>query len=230
MRALIIVDAQEDFVEGASAVRKGREAIPIINRIQSSYDLIVATQDWHPRNHISFAANHPGKKPLEQVEVCGLPQLLWPVHCIEDSPGAEFASGLDRARWDRIFQKGMDPQSDSLSGFFYTDYLRTTGMGEYLRERGVEEVTIAGFATDYCVKFTALDARRIGFRTRLATEACRGLNAKPGDVARALVEMRVAGVDIGGTVAAKAVHRLWSQATGVWLAITRGFNRLTCSR
>ncbi len=230
MRALIIVDVQEDFVEGVSAVRDGREAIPIINRLQSSYDLIVATQDWHPRNHVSFAANHPGKEPLEQVEVRGLPQSLWPVHCVEGSPGAEFASGLDRTRWDRIFRKGVDPQSDSLSGFFYNGYLRTTGMGEYLRERGVEEVTIAGFATDHCVKFTALDARRIGFRTRLATEACRGLNAKPGDVARALVEMRVAGVDIDGTATVKAVHKLWSQATGVWLAIAHGCNRLTHSR
>ena len=197
MRTLIVVDVQVDFIEGgALAVPGGEEVVPVINRLQSEFDLIVATQDWHPRSHASFAANHPGKQPFDHIELHGLPQTLWPVHCVQGTPGAEFAPGLDRSRWDHVFQKGTDAEIDSYSGFFDNGHRRTTGLGEYLRGRGVTEVTVVGLATDYCVKFTALDARGEGLGVRVLTEACRGVEIQPGDCARALDEMRAAGVRV----------------------------------
>lgn len=201
MKTLIIVDVQNDFVDGgALAVPGGSELVPIINRLQTApfYDLIVATQDWHPASHASFAANHPGRKPFAVIDLHGLPQTLWPVHCVQDTPGADFAPGLDRARWDRVFQKGTDAEIDSYSGFFDNGHRRATGLGDYLRERGVQEVHVVGLATDYCVKFTALDACGLGLRVRLLTDACRGVEIQPGDTARALDEMRAAGVGVAG--------------------------------
>ena len=197
MRTLIVVDVQVDFVEGgALAVPGGGEVVPIIDRLQGEFDLIVATQDWHPRDHASFAANHPGKQPFDRIDLHGLPQTLWPVHCVQGTPGAEFAPGLDRSRWERVFRKGTDPGVDSYSGFFDNDHRRATGLGEYLRGRGVKEVAVVGLATDYCVKFTALDARGEGLGVRLLAEACRGVEIQPGDCARALDEMRAAGVRV----------------------------------
>ncbi len=197
MRTLIVVDVQADFVEGgALAVPGGGEVVPVINGLQSEFDLIVATQDWHPRDHASFAANHPGKQPFDRIDLHGLPQTLWPVHCVQGTPGAEFAPGLDRARWERVFQKGTDTEIDSYSGFFDNGHRRATGLGEYLRGRGVAEVTVVGLATDYCVKFTALDARGEGLGVRLLSRACRGVELQPGDCARALDEMRAAGVRV----------------------------------
>ena len=195
MEALIIVDVQNDFVDGgALAVPSGSQVIRPINDLQSHFDLIVATQDWHPPSHASFAVNHPGKQPLDRIDLHGLPQTLWPTHCVQGTPGADFAPGLDRARWERVFQKGTDPGIDSYSGFFDNGHRRATGLGGYLRERGVEEVTVVGLATDYCVKFTALDARGEGLRVRLIVDACRGVEVRPGDTDRALAEMDSAGV------------------------------------
>ena len=200
MEALIIVDVQNDFVDGgALAVPGGREVIPVINGLQRSFGLVVATQDWHPANHASFAVNHPGRQPYEQIDLHGLPQTLWPVHCVQGTLGADFAPGLDRARWERVFQKGTDPEIDSYSGFFDNGHRRATGLGDYLRARGVEEVTVVGLATDYCVKFTALDARGLGLRVRLLTDACRGVEVRPGDTDRALAEMQSAGVALEQT-------------------------------
>lgn len=198
MKTLIIVDVQNDFVDGgALAVPGGSELIPIINRLQTPfYDLIVATQDWHPVGHASFAANHPGKHPFDSIDLHGRPQTLWPVHCVQETSGADFAPGLDRTRWAHIFPKGTDPEIDSYSGFFDNGHRRATGLGDYLRERGVEEVHVVGLATDYCVKATALDARGLGLRVCLLPDACRGVGIQPGDIARALDEMRVAGVKI----------------------------------
>ena len=195
MEALIIVDVQNDFVDGgALAVPGGGEVVPVINALQAGFDLIVATQDWHPADHASFAANHPGKQPYDTIDLHGLPQTLWPEHCVQGTPGAGFAPGLDRARWERVFRKGTDPEIDSYSGFFDNGHRRATGLGDYLRERGVEGVTVVGLATDYCVKFTALDARAEGLRVRLIVDACRGVEVRPGDTDGALDEMRAAGV------------------------------------
>ena len=197
MRTLIIVDVQNDFIEGgALAVPGGGQVVLVIDRLQTGFDLIVATQDWHPANHRSFAANHPGKTVGEIIDLDGLEQVLWPVHCVQGTPGADFAPGLDRSRWAAVFQKGTDPAIDSYSGFFDNGHRRATALGAFLRERGAEEVWVAGLATDYCVKFTALDAQREGFAVHFIENACRGVEARPGNTARAVEEMRAAGVRV----------------------------------
>ena len=197
MNALILVDIQNDFVPGgALAVPEGDAIVPLVNRLQPRFDLVVATQDWHPADHGSFAANCPGRQPGEVIDLQGLPQILWPAHCVQGTPGADFVPGLNRERWDRVFVKGTDPAIDSYSGFFDNGHRQATGLGEYLREKGVTDVYVVGLATDYCVKFTALDALQLGFRVHLIEDACRGVNLQPGDVDRAIAEMRGAGVTI----------------------------------
>ncbi len=197
MNALILVDIQNDFLPGgALAVPEGDRIVPLVNRLQRSFPLVVATQDWHPVGHGSFAARYPGKKPFDLGQLGGLSQVLWPVHCVQATPGAEFAPGLDLTRVERVFPKGTDPEIDSYSGFFDNGHRRGTGLGDYLRERGVTHVFVVGLATDYCVKFTALDARRLGFEVTLIGDACRGVNLQPGDVDRALGELREAGVRV----------------------------------
>ena len=197
MHALILVDIQNDFIPGgALPVPQGDHIVPVVNQLQPCFDLIVATQDWHPADHGSFAGNHPGNQPGELIELNGLPQILWPTHCVQRTAGAEFVPGLERDGWDRVFVKGTDPNIDSYSGFFDNGRRQPTGLGDYLRAKGVREVTIAGLATDYCVKFTALDALELGFNTYLIEDACRGVNLQPGDVQRAIEEMRTAGVTV----------------------------------
>lgn len=195
MNALILVDLQNDFLPGgALPVPDGDAVIPIANRVQGAFDLIVATQDWHPANHGSFAANQPGRNPGDLGELGGLPQVLWPVHCVQNTGGAAFAPGLETRRVTWIFPKGTDPTIDSYSGFFDNGQRRATGLGDYLQGRGVTDVFLLGLATDYCVKATALDARKLGFTTHLIVEGCRGVNLRPGDADRAVDAMRVAGV------------------------------------
>lgn len=197
MTALIIVDVQNDFLPGgALAVPEGDAVIPAINGVVGRYGLVVATQDWHPREHGSFAANHAGRRPGEVVELHGLPQVLWPTHCVRGTRGAELASGLDGDRIEAIFRKGTDPAIDSYSGLFDNGHRRSTGLADYLRGRSVASVAVCGLATDYCVKFTALDAVAQGFDVTLLERASRGVNLKPGDVAAAVEQMRAAGVDI----------------------------------
>ena len=179
MRTLILVDIQKDFLPGgALAVPRGDEVVPVANRLQPAFKLVVATQDWHPAGHGSFASTHPGRKPGELAELAGLPQVLWPDHC------------------ETIFRKGTDPRIDSYSGFFDNGHRKSTGLGDYLKGRGTTALYLLGLATDYCVKFTALDARRLGFRTVLIEDGSRGVELQPGDVARAVEEMRTAGVEV----------------------------------
>jgi nicotinamidase/pyrazinamidase len=197
MKALILVDIQNDFLPGgALAVPRGDEVIPVANRVQRAFDLVVATQDWHPANHGSFAASHPGRKPGELATLGGLPQVMWPVHCVQGSPGAAFAAALDTSHVARVFPKGTDVGIDSYSGFFDNGHKKATGLGDFLRARGVREVYVLGLATDYCVKATALDARQLGFTTHLILDGCRGVELRAGDVERALAEMRAAGVNM----------------------------------
>ena len=197
VNALIIVDVQNDFVPGgALAVPDGDAIVPLINRLQPRFDLVVATQDWHPPEHGSFAANHPGRNVYDVIDLHGLRQVLWPVHCVHNSRGTEFVASLDTRRIDRVFQKGTDPGIDSYSGFFDNAHRKSTGLADHLKAKGVQEVFICGLATDYCVKFSALDARHLGFRTTVIEDACRGVNVRPGDVEQALREMRHAGVFI----------------------------------
>jgi nicotinamidase/pyrazinamidase len=195
MKALVVVDVQNDFLPGgALAVPDGDAVIPVVNRLMPRFPLVVATQDWHPPDHGSFAANHPGRAVFEQIQLNGLPQTLWPVHCVQGTPGAELAAALARDRIAKVFPKGTDPGIDSYSGLFDNGHRRSTGLGEWLRARGVTDLYVCGLATDYCVKFTALDAVQMGFKTHLIEDACRGVNLRPGDVADALATMQRAGV------------------------------------
>jgi nicotinamidase/pyrazinamidase len=193
--ALILVDLQNDFVPGgALAVREGDQVIPIANQLQPAFDLIVASKDWHPADHASFAVNHPGKKVGDVIELNGLPQVLWPAHCVQGTMGAEFVPGLETNRLTRIFLKGTDREIDSYSAFFDNGHRKSTGLGEYLKQQQVRRVYVMGLATDYCVKFTALDARREGFEVTLVEDGCRGVNLKPDDSKHAVDEMVRAGV------------------------------------
>jgi nicotinamidase/pyrazinamidase len=195
MNALIIVDVQRDFCPGgALPVPDGGDVVPVINTIQPRFDLVVATQDWHPADHGSFAANHPGHRPGEQIELAGLPQILWPVHCVQNTPGAELHPRLDRARIARVFRKGTNSCVDSYSGFFDNGRCSSTGLGDYLKGQGVTDVYVCGLATDHCVKATALDAVGLGFKTHLVENACRGVELHAGDVRRAIDQMRERGV------------------------------------
>jgi nicotinamidase/pyrazinamidase len=195
MKALILVDIQNDFLPGgALAVPNGDVIVPIANRLQAAFPLVVATQDWHPANHGSFAANHPGKKVFEQIDLNGLPQTLWPAHCVQGTSGAELAPGLRRERIAKIFPKGTDVGIDSYSGLFDNGHRRSTGLGEWLKGKGVTEVFVCGLATDYCVKFTALDAAQSGFKTHFVEDASRGVNLQQDDVKNAIVEMNRAGI------------------------------------
>ena len=194
MQALILVDIQNDFLPGgALAVPAGDEVVAVANRLMDCFPLIVATQDWHPPNHGSFASQYPGRQAGEVIQLNGIPQILWPDHCVQGTWGAEFAPGFAIERVQRVFHKGLDRDIDSYSGFFDNRRLRSTGLGEFLRERGATEIAIAGLATDYCVKFSVLDAIQLGFRVRVIADACRGVDLQPGDSARALQEMQDAG-------------------------------------
>jgi nicotinamidase/pyrazinamidase len=197
MRALILVDLQNDFCPGgALAVANGDETIAIANRLLPHFATAVATQDWHPANHGSFAANHPGKQPYEMIDLHGLMQVLWPVHCVQDTPGAELRGDLDRSRITEVFLKGTDPAIDSYSGFFDNGKRKATGLAEWLRSRWVQQVYVMGLATDYCVRATAMDARSLGFDVWVVQDGCRAVEVKPGDGERALAELRGAGCAI----------------------------------
>ena len=195
MNALIVTDIQNDFLpSGALAVSHGDEVIPIANRLQPKFDLVVATQDCHPADHGSFASNHAGKRVGETIHLNGLPQILWPVHCVQGTRGAGFSEALSTSLIQRVFQKGLDAGIDSYSGFFDNARRKDTGLGAYLWREGVEQVYILGLTTDYCVKFTALDAVSLGFDAYVILDGCRGVNLQPGDVDRAVAEMRQNGV------------------------------------
>ena len=197
MRALLLIDLQYDFCPGgALAVAHGDETIPVANRLLSKFSTIVATQDWHPPDHGSFAVNHPGTKPYEMSELAGLPQVLWPAHCVQGTRGAELHGDLDRNLITEVFRKGTDPAIDSYSGFFDNGHRKSTGLGDWLKQREIQKVYILGLATDYCVKFTTLDARQLGFEVAVVVDACRGVNLDPGDSDKAFAEMRAAGASL----------------------------------
>ncbi|MCC6806508.1 MAG: bifunctional nicotinamidase/pyrazinamidase [Deltaproteobacteria bacterium] len=194
MQALIIIDVQNDFLPGgALAVTGGDQVIAVANEEQKRFSLVVATQDWHPKDHKSFAVNND-RKVGEVIELEGLAQVMWPAHCVQNTKGAELAAALDQKGIEKIFHKGTNPSIDSYSGFFDNGHRQATGLGAWLQARGVDRVTLLGLATDYCVKFTALDAVKLGFETEVVVRGCRGVELQQGDVERALSEMRAAGV------------------------------------
>jgi len=195
MNALLLVDLQNDFLPGGPlAVPGADQVIPVANRLMERFELVIASKDWHPPGHESFASSHEGRKPGDVIDLHGLEQILWPDHGVRETPGAELAAGLDVERIDKIVHKGTDPQIDSYSAFFDNAHRRSTGLADFLQERGVRELYILGLATDYCVKFTALDARELGFTAYLIEDGCRGVDLAAGDVARAIEAMKEAGV------------------------------------
>jgi nicotinamidase/pyrazinamidase len=195
-----MVDIQNDFCPGgALPVPEGDAVVEVANRVQARFELVLATQDWHPRNHGSFAANHEGKRPGDVIDLDGIAQILWPVHCVQHTPGAALRADLDQSRVARVFSKGTNPLIDSYSAFFDNAHRQATGLGGYLSEQGVDEVWILGLATDYCVKFTALDAVQLGLKTRVIADGCRGVLLQPDDIEKAVAEMRAAGVEIVGS-------------------------------
>ncbi len=197
MRALILVDIQNDFMPfGALPVVEGDAVVSIANELAQRSSLVIATQDWHPADHGSFARMHPTLKPGDVVDLGGVEQVLWPDHCVQGTPGASFHSALDVARIDHVVRKGTDPGVDSYSGFYDNDRRLDTGLGEYLMSRGVDELLICGLATDYCVKYTVLDAVGLGFGVTVVEDACRAVDMRSGDGDRALLEMHAAGARV----------------------------------
>lgn len=177
MKTLVIVDVQNDFIPGGSlAVPRGHEVLPLVNRLQDRFDLVIATQDWHPHGHGSFASSHPGKKEFETIELEGTAQVLWPEHCVQNSIGAEFHAELKTARIEAIFRKGTDPRIDSYSGFFDNAHRKSIGLAGYLKEKGVQEVYFCGLAADYCVFYSVKDALAEGFAAVLIEDATRWLD------------------------------------------------------
>ncbi len=197
MKTLILVDIQNDFCAGgALEVKEGDAVVPIANALMPLFDLVVATQDWHPATHESFAANHLWKKPGQVIDLHGLQQVLWPIHCVQNSFGARFHDALNTEGVHKIVQKGTDPEVDSYSGFFDNGRRKQTELDAYLKEKGATEVYVMGLATDFCVKYTALDALSLGYDTFLIEDGSRGVNLSEGDVAQAVEEMREKGVKI----------------------------------
>ena len=194
---LVLVDLQNDFMPGgALAVPLGDEVVEIANKLTPMFRHVVASQDWHPASHRSFASQHAGHQPGDIVDLDGLQQVLWPDHCVQGTVGAQFHPEIDLTRIDGVFQKGMDPSVDSYSALYDNARRRSTGLADHFRQVGVESVAVMGLATDYCVKFTALDSVSLGLRTVLISDGCRGIDLVPGDIERACDEMSSAGVEI----------------------------------
>ena len=193
---LLVIDVQNDFCPGgALAVPHGDEVIIPIHRVAPQFQHIVLTQDWHPPNHSSFAASHPGKQPYDSIELAYGTQTLWPPHCVQGTPGADFNPSLNLPRAELILRKGFRPQIDSYSAFFENDRSTPTGLAGYLRERGFARVFLAGLAYDYCVGYSALDARRLGFSAFVMRNACRAIDLN-GSVAWMDAEFAKAGVTV----------------------------------
>ena len=195
---LIVVDVQNDFCPGgALAVPEGDAIVPAVNRLAAEFDHVVLTQDWHPPGHSSFASAHPGRRPFETIEVSYGPQTLWPDHCVQGTAGAAFHPALAAAHAELVLRKGFRSTIDSYSAFRENDRRTPTGLAAYLRERGFERITLCGLATDYCVLYSALDARDAGFAVEVAAEACCGIDLD-GSLDGALEAMAEAGVTIRG--------------------------------
>lgn len=198
-KALLLIDIQNGFCPGGNLpVAEGDAVVPVANTLMKSgrYDLVVASQDWHPADHGSFASQHPGKAPFDMGELAGQPQVMWPDHCVQSTPDAQFHPDLDTGAIDHVQRKGEDRRVDSYSAFRDNDRTALTGLADYLRARNVTELDIMGLATDYCVRFSALDAVEMlpGVKIRLIADGCRGID--PKGVEEALTAMRSAGVEI----------------------------------
>ncbi|RDC63773.1 bifunctional nicotinamidase/pyrazinamidase [Adhaeribacter pallidiroseus] len=191
MRALLLIDIQNDFLPGgALAVPHGHQIIPVVNQLQPHFDLVVATQDWHPAHHKSFASQHPGESVFSSIDLHGLPQVLWPDHCVQGTTGADFSEALEQRQIEAIFRKGTDPEIDSYSGFYDNGHRKSTGLADYLRGKQVRQVFVAGLAADFCVYFSVQDALREGFKTFLMEDATRPINAEGFEKAKLEIHQR----------------------------------------
>ena len=195
MKTLVLVDIQNDFLKGGSlAVPEGEKIIKPINEIIKEYDLVIATKDWHPKNHISFASNHPDKKIGDIINVNGVDQVLWPDHCIQNSYGSDFPEQLDISKLAKVVYKGSDANIDSYSGFFDNGHFRSTGLSDYLKSKDVYKIDYVGLATDYCLKYTAIDSVSEGFKTRVLINCIKGIEEKGCELA--LNEMKSKGIEL----------------------------------
>ncbi|WP_192551798.1 bifunctional nicotinamidase/pyrazinamidase [Pseudomonas sp. IzPS59] len=194
--ALLVIDVQNDFIPGGQlAVPEGDRIVPLINRLAEQFKQVVIAQDWHPAGHASFASSHPGRQPYDVIQLPYGEQTLWPDHCIQGSRGADFHSGLNLPHAQLIIRKGCNPDIDSYSAFLEADRATTTGLAGYLKERGIDTVYMVGLALDFCVMFSALDARAAGFNTFVVLDACRAIDMN-GSLASAIERMQVAGVGL----------------------------------
>lgn len=195
-KALIVIDVQNDFCPGGKlAVADGDAILPAVNRLIGEFEHVVLTQDWHPAGHSSFASSHPGRAPFEDIDMAYGRQTLWPDHCVQGTEGAAFHPALAWTKVELVIRKGFRVGIDSYSAFFENDHETPTGLGGYLKERGIDTVTLCGLATDYCVAYSALDAVSLGFKADVRLEACRGIDLG-GSVATMIGRMREAGVTI----------------------------------
>ncbi|WP_248741746.1 MULTISPECIES: bifunctional nicotinamidase/pyrazinamidase [unclassified Pseudomonas] len=194
--ALLVIDVQNDFIPGGQlAVPEGDRIVPLINRLAEQFKQVVIAQDWHPAGHASFASSHPGRQPYDVIQLPYGEQTLWPDHCIQGTHGADFHSGLNLPHAQLIIRKGCNPDIDSYSAFLEADRATTTGLTGYLKERGIDTVYMVGLALDFCVMFSALDARAAGFNTFVVLDACRAIDMN-GSLASAIERMQVAGVGL----------------------------------
>lgn len=200
-RVLLLVDIQNDFLPGgALAVADGDAVVAVANRLMPMFEHVAASQDWHPAEHLSFAAQHAGREPFQITELDGLEQILWPVHCVQNTPGASFAAALDVGGIDHVVRKGLEPRIDSYSAFFDNGHRKATGLADYLHGIGAEQLFVMGLAADVCVKFTILDALAAGFSVTLITDGTRGVDMNSGDTAAAIDTMRAAGAGVCDSV------------------------------
>ncbi len=192
--ALLIVDLQNDFMpEGPLGVKRAHDIVPIINALMPQFSCVIASRDWHPENHVSFANSHPGMRVGDHIHVSGIEQILWPVHCVQNTTGADFVPALKKEYISHQIYKGTDATIDSYSAFFDNKKLRSTGLREYLEERKIPCIVLAGLTTDYCVLYTVKDACDLGLQTYVLRDACRAVNMHPDDEKKAFREMEKRG-------------------------------------
>jgi len=195
MKTLVIVDLQNDFIKGGSLeVPDGESIVDPINNIINNYDLILATKDWHPKDHVSFASNHQNKTVGEIITLNGIDQVLWPDHCVQNTFGSDFPESLNVSNLKKVIYKGIETQIDSYSGFFDNGKIRSTGLSDYLKEKSVKKIDYVGLATDYCLKYTTLDSVSEGFQTRVLVNCIKGIEAKGCE--RAIKEMKCKGIEL----------------------------------
>jgi nicotinamidase/pyrazinamidase len=194
---LIVTDIQNDFCPGgALAVRDGDAVVPLVNNIMENFYRVVATQDWHPKHQVSFASNHPGKKPYDVIKLGNVEQVLWPDHCVAGTPGADFHPGLQTEKFHLVVRKGVNPAVDSYSTFLENDKKLKTGLDGYLKSMGAERVFLVGLATDYCVFYSAMDSRGFGFDTYVIIDACRGIDVPEHNIEHSIQAMKEKGIHV----------------------------------